>query len=106
MKIRIEHDRRVVAYNIKGQPIQVEDRYYFYFWKWFKRKYISFQGYCGNIPVASITTTPSSNVTEIIFSVTDKFHARWYLKRETEYILRDIERHPDKYKTYYANIFS
>ncbi len=106
MKIRIKHEKRVIAYNIKGQPIETEDRYYFYFWKWFKRKYISFQGYRENTPVASIITTPASDISKVIFSVTDKFHACWYLKGEAEYILKDIDVHPDKYKTYYADIFS
>ena len=96
MKFRIEHERDVILYNIKGEPVKIEDKYRIYFRKWFKKRYVTFQGYCGNFPIPSISSE-SDKVTDVVFSITDRFHTRWYSKQEAEYILKDININPNKY---------
>ena len=96
MKFHIEHERNATLYNIKGEPVNIEDKYRIYFRKWFKKRYVTFQGYCGNLPTPSISSEPDK-ITDVVFSITDRFHARWYLKQEAEYILKDIDINPNKY---------
>ena len=96
MKFHIEHERDVITYNIKGEPLKIEDKYRIYFRKWFKKRYVTFQGYCGNFPTPSISSEPDK-ITNVVFSISDRFHARWYLKQEAEYILKDIDINPNKY---------
>ena len=102
MKFHIEHERDVIIYNMKGEPVKIEDKYRIYFRKWFKKRYVTFQGYYGNLPTPSISSEPDK-ITDVVFSITDRFHARWYLKQEAEYILKDIDINPNKY-TSCANI--
>ena len=102
MKFHIEHERDVITYNIKGEPVKIEDKYRIYFRKWFKKRYVTFQGYYGKLPASSILSEPNK-ITNVVFCITDRFHACWCSKQEAEYILKDIDINPDKYISY-ANI--
>ena len=97
MKLYIEHEKYVCSRNINGDPVNVEDRYYVYCRKWFRKKYITFVPFvCGVVP-DTMWIEPQKIIKVKCTLYKNKKAAMYYPKEGAEFLVQDSRANPDKY---------
>ena len=97
MKLYIEHEKHIRSRNIHGDPVNVEDRYFVYCRKWFRKKYINFIPFeMGVVPDAMWIEPEKIRKVKCTLNKNKK-DAIWYSKEGAEFLVQDSIANPDKY---------